>query len=152
MHQQKYKVYTIIDFFKQIKCLPEQEDLQSLPENGPDSQICQLSDSSGRGFHGTRKRCYDVEAFSWGCNRPSCLLFPSEQEMKHSLKILLELEMAITGCGNNPFASLKPEQAYSNPNKAPVYSNSHYLMFYGLSDQSVGRDIGEVEEEEGPTH
>ncbi|XP_066496472.1 putative protein MSS51 homolog, mitochondrial [Tiliqua scincoides] len=78
---------------------------------------------------------------------PSLFSVYSEQEMKHSLKILLELETAITGCGTNPFASLKPEQAYSNPNKAPVYSNSHYLMFYGLSRPSDEPDIGELEEE-----
>ncbi|KAH0631810.1 hypothetical protein JD844_019637 [Phrynosoma platyrhinos] len=72
----------------------------------------------------------------------------SEQEMKNSLKILMELEAQITGCGPNPFASLKPEQAYSNPNKPPVYCNSHYIMFYGLSDGLDEPDVGEIDEEE----
>ncbi|XP_054848284.1 putative protein MSS51 homolog, mitochondrial [Eublepharis macularius] len=76
---------------------------------------------------------------------PSLFTVYSEQELKYSLKISMELEMRITGCGANPFASLKPEQAYSNPNKSPVYCNSHYFTFCGLSDSPDEPDVGELE-------
>ncbi|XP_042294093.1 putative protein MSS51 homolog, mitochondrial [Sceloporus undulatus] len=107
------------------------------------------------GFHPGFHACHDLME-SW---LPTLLLLRdykisslftvySEQEMKNSLKILMELEAQITGCGPNPFASLKPEQAYSNPNKPPVYCNSHYIMFYGLSGATDEPDVGEIDEEE----
>ncbi|ETE63313.1 Zinc finger MYND domain-containing protein 17, partial [Ophiophagus hannah] len=79
---------------------------------------------------------------------PSLFTMYSEQELKHSLRILMELETQILSCGANPFASLKPEQAHSNPNKPPVYANSHYLMFHGLGGPPEEHDIGELEGEE----
>ncbi|XP_020664231.3 putative protein MSS51 homolog, mitochondrial [Pogona vitticeps] len=79
---------------------------------------------------------------------PSMFTMYSEQEMKNSLKILMELETQIVGCGANPFASLKPEQAYTNPNKSPVYCNSHYVVFHGLAEPGDGMDVGEMEGEE----
>ncbi|XP_010152007.1 PREDICTED: putative protein MSS51 homolog, mitochondrial, partial [Eurypyga helias] len=51
----------------------------------------------------------------------------SEQELKSSLQILVELETHIMGYAANPFASLRPEQVYSSPNKAPVYCSSYYI-------------------------
>ncbi|XP_053131745.1 putative protein MSS51 homolog, mitochondrial [Hemicordylus capensis] len=107
------------------------------------------------GFHPGFHACHDLME-SWlptllllrDYKIPSLFTMYSEQEMKHSLKILMELETQITGCGANPFASLKPEQAYSNPNKPPVYCNSHYLMFCGLSGPPEEPGIGELEEEE----
>lgn len=58
----------------------------------------------------------------------------SEQELKSSLEILVELEMCIMGYATNPFASLRPEQVYSSPNKAPVYCSSHYIALLGAKD------------------
>ncbi|XP_056359060.1 putative protein MSS51 homolog, mitochondrial isoform X3 [Oenanthe melanoleuca] len=55
----------------------------------------------------------------------------SEQELKASLQILVELEMHIVGYASNPFASLRPEQVYSSPNKPPVYCSSHYIALLG---------------------
>lgn len=55
----------------------------------------------------------------------------SEQELKASLQILVELEAHIVGYASNPFASLRPEQVYSSPNKAPVYCSSHYIALLG---------------------
>lgn len=52
--------------------------------------------------------------------------------MTYSLQILSELEMDLKGSGVNPFASQKPEQVQGNPNKPPVYCNSHYFCFQGL--------------------
>nr|XP_056722566.1 putative protein MSS51 homolog, mitochondrial [Euleptes europaea] len=80
---------------------------------------------------------------------PSLFTVYSEQELKHSLKISMGLEMQITGCGANPFASLKPEQAYSNPNKLPVFCNSHYFVFRGLSGSPGEPDAGELEGDKG---
>uniref|UniRef100_A0ACB8FJP4 Uncharacterized protein n=1 Tax=Sphaerodactylus townsendi TaxID=933632 RepID=A0ACB8FJP4_9SAUR len=80
---------------------------------------------------------------------PSLFTVYSEQELKCSLKISMELEMQITSCGANPFASLKPEQAYSNPNKPPVFCNSHYFTFCGLSGSPDEPDVGELEENKG---
>ncbi|NXU27097.1 MSS51 protein, partial [Thalassarche chlororhynchos] len=57
----------------------------------------------------------------------------SEQELKSSLQILVELETHIMGYAANPFASLRPEQVYSSPNKAPVYCSSHYIALLGLA-------------------
>nr|XP_060642270.1 putative protein MSS51 homolog, mitochondrial [Anolis sagrei ordinatus] len=107
------------------------------------------------GFHPGFHSCHDLME-SWlptllllrDYNIPTLFTMYSEQEMKNSLKILVELEAQITGYGANRFASLKPEQAYSNPNKPPVYSNSHYIMFYGLSGPLDEPDIGEIGEEE----
>ncbi|KYO32494.1 putative MSS51-like protein, mitochondrial [Alligator mississippiensis] len=79
---------------------------------------------------------------------PTLFTVYNEQELKSSLKILMELETNITGCGANPFASLKPEQVYSSPNKPPVYCSSHYIMFHGLSSPPYEPDIRELEEEE----
>ncbi|XP_009475628.1 PREDICTED: putative protein MSS51 homolog, mitochondrial [Nipponia nippon] len=55
----------------------------------------------------------------------------SEQELKSSLQILVELETHIMGYAANPFASLRPEQVYSSPNKAPVYCSSYYIALLG---------------------
>ncbi|XP_061847909.1 putative protein MSS51 homolog, mitochondrial [Colius striatus] len=55
----------------------------------------------------------------------------SEQELKSSLQILAELETRVVGFAANPFASLRPEQVYSSPNKAPVYCSSHYIAVRG---------------------
>nr|XP_028561231.1 putative protein MSS51 homolog, mitochondrial [Podarcis muralis]XP_028561232.1 putative protein MSS51 homolog, mitochondrial [Podarcis muralis] len=104
------------------------------------------------GFHPGFHACHDLME-SWlptllllrDYKIPSLFTVYSEQEMKNSLKILMELETQITGCGANPFASLKPEQAYSNPNKPPVYCNSHYMMFWGLSAPPDELDIGELD-------
>ncbi|XP_033023504.1 putative protein MSS51 homolog, mitochondrial [Lacerta agilis] len=104
------------------------------------------------GFHPGFHACHDLME-SWlptllllrDYEIPSLFTVYSEQEMKNSLKILMELETQITGCGANPFASLKPEQAYSNPNKPPVYCNSHYMMFRGLSAPPDELDIGELD-------
>lgn len=60
-------------------------------------------------------------------------LFPSQQELEASLQILVNLDIHIIACGANPFASLKPEQVYSNPNKQPVYSSACYIVFLGSS-------------------
>uniref|UniRef100_A0A8D0H1A3 MSS51 mitochondrial translational activator n=1 Tax=Sphenodon punctatus TaxID=8508 RepID=A0A8D0H1A3_SPHPU len=76
---------------------------------------------------------------------PSLFTMYSEQELKHSLKILMELETQIMACGANPFASLKPEQVYSDPNKPPVYCSSHYLMFHGLGGLPNELNMGELE-------
>ncbi|NWJ10760.1 Y7331 protein, partial [Crypturellus undulatus] len=73
---------------------------------------------------------------------PTLFTVYSEQELKASLQILLELEMRITGYGVNPFASLRPEQVYSSPNKAPVYCSSYYIACLG----PVGPDGPHVEE------
>nr|XP_006637445.1 PREDICTED: putative protein MSS51 homolog, mitochondrial [Lepisosteus oculatus] len=62
---------------------------------------------------------------------PSLFTMYNEQELKYSLQILTELEVQIVKCGVNPFASLKPEQVQSSPNKPPVYCNSHYISFHG---------------------
>ncbi|AWP17585.1 putative protein MSS51 -like mitochondrial [Scophthalmus maximus] len=53
-------------------------------------------------------------------------------ELKHSLQILLELEMHIRDSGPNPFVSQKPEQVQACPNLTPVNCNSHYIRFQGL--------------------
>ncbi|KAF1434251.1 hypothetical protein FQV24_0001031, partial [Spheniscus mendiculus] len=55
----------------------------------------------------------------------------SEQELKSSLQVLVELETHIMGYAANPFASLRPEQVYSSPNKAPVYCSSYYIALLG---------------------
>ncbi|XP_074867376.1 putative protein MSS51 homolog, mitochondrial [Carettochelys insculpta] len=79
---------------------------------------------------------------------PTLFTVYTEQELKHSLKILMELEMQVTGYGANPFASLKPEQVYSNPNKAPVYSSSYYILCHGLAATPAEPDMQGLEEAE----
>ncbi|KAJ7984521.1 hypothetical protein DPEC_G00355670 [Dallia pectoralis] len=63
---------------------------------------------------------------------PSMFTAADKAEMTYSLQILSELEMDLKGSGVNPFASQKPEQNQADPNKVPVYSNSHYFCFQGL--------------------
>lgn len=70
----------------------------------------------------------------------------SEQELKASLQILVELETHITGYAANPFASLRPEQVYSSPNKAPVYCSSYYITLLGPAT-SVGELEGGSDED-----
>ncbi|XP_028915060.1 putative protein MSS51 homolog, mitochondrial isoform X1 [Ornithorhynchus anatinus] len=77
---------------------------------------------------------------------PSLFTMYSEQELKYSLQILVELETHIIGYGANPFASLKPEQVYSNPNKEPVYCSAYYVMFHGCTRQQDELDVVEGEE------
>ncbi|XP_074775422.1 putative protein MSS51 homolog, mitochondrial isoform X2 [Athene noctua] len=72
----------------------------------------------------------------------------SEQELKSSLQILVELEMHIMGYATNPFASLRPEQVYSSPNKAPVYCSSYYIALLGLAASAVP-GAEELEEDDG---
>lgn len=67
----------------------------------------------------------------------------SNQELTASLQILVDLDMHITAYGANPFASLKPEQVYSNPNKQPVYCSAYYIMFLGSSCQLDKRQLEE---------
>lgn len=59
------------------------------------------------------------------------------------MQMLMDLDTHITAYGVNPFASLKPEQVYSNPNKQPVYSNAYYIMFLGSSCQLEKRQLEE---------
>lgn len=59
----------------------------------------------------------------------------SHQELAASLQILADLGVHIIACGANPFASLKPEQVYSNPNKQPVYCSAYYVTFLGSTCQ-----------------
>lgn len=70
----------------------------------------------------------------------------SDQELKYSLQILAELETKVIGAGPFPFASQKPEQVQSDPNKPPVTSNSHFLIFKGPTWQDAETDMGELEE------
>lgn len=67
----------------------------------------------------------------------------SHQELTATLQILVDLDTHITAYGANPFASLKPEQVYSNPNKQPVYCNAYYIMFLGSSFQVDRRQLEE---------
>ncbi|KFO63322.1 hypothetical protein N302_12966, partial [Corvus brachyrhynchos] len=69
----------------------------------------------------------------------------SEQELKASLQILVELETHIVGYASNPFASLRPEQVYSSPNKAPVYCSSHYIALLGAE---AGLGAEELEDDD----
>lgn len=41
------------------------------------------------------------------------------------------------GYAANPFASLRPEQVYSSPNKAPVYCSSYYIALLGPAASAV---------------
>nr|XP_015818841.2 putative protein MSS51 homolog, mitochondrial [Nothobranchius furzeri] len=75
-------------------------------------------------------------------NIPSFLTMFSEMELKYSLQILLELEMHIRESGLNPFASQKPEQVQSSPNKPPVYCNSYYICLQGLLPQEDSHTPG----------
>lgn len=70
-------------------------------------------------------------------------VFHSHQELAASLQILVDLDTHITAYGANPFASLKPEQVYSNPNKQPVYCSAYYIMFLGSSCQLDKRQLEE---------
>ncbi|KAJ8399849.1 hypothetical protein AAFF_G00405790 [Aldrovandia affinis] len=81
-------------------------------------------------------------------NIPSFFTMFNEQELNYSLQILAELEMHITGSGPNPFASLKPEQVQSCPNKTPVNCNAHFLCFKGLLEQEQEEEEEQQEEEE----
>lgn len=67
----------------------------------------------------------------------------SHQELADSLQILVDLDTHIIACGANPFASLKPEQVYSNPNKQPVYCSAYYIIFNGSSCQLDKKQLEE---------
>ncbi|XP_064528614.1 putative protein MSS51 homolog, mitochondrial [Pseudopipra pipra] len=73
----------------------------------------------------------------------------SEQELKASLQILVELETHIVGYASNPFASLRPEQVYSSPNKAPVYCSSHYIALLGAEASAVPGAEGLEDDDDG---
>ncbi|XP_077305658.1 putative protein MSS51 homolog, mitochondrial [Lithobates pipiens] len=79
-------------------------------------------------------------------NIPCLFTMYSDQELKYSLQILAELETKVIGAGPFPFASQKPEQVQSDPNKPPVTSNSHFLIFKGPTWQDAETDMGELEE------
>uniref|UniRef100_A0A493TFS4 MSS51 mitochondrial translational activator n=1 Tax=Anas platyrhynchos platyrhynchos TaxID=8840 RepID=A0A493TFS4_ANAPP len=99
------------------------------------------------GFHPGFHACPDLMA-GWlptllllrDYRLPTLFTVYSEQELKASLQILVELETHITGYAANPFASLRPEQVYSSPNKAPVYCSSYYITLLGPA-----ASIGELE-------
>ncbi|XP_004615468.1 putative protein MSS51 homolog, mitochondrial [Sorex araneus] len=74
---------------------------------------------------------------------PTLITVYSRQELAASLQILVDLDMHITTYGANPFASLRPEQAYSNPNKQPVYCSAYYIMFCGSSHQLGKKQLEE---------
>ncbi|KAM9052373.1 LOW QUALITY PROTEIN: putative protein MSS51 homolog, mitochondrial [Megaptera novaeangliae] len=74
---------------------------------------------------------------------PTMITVYSQQELAASLQILVDLDTHITAYGANPFASLKPEQVYSNPNKQPVYCSAYYIMFLGSSCQLDKRQLEE---------
>lgn len=74
---------------------------------------------------------------------PTMITVYSHQELAASLQILVDLDTHITAYGANPFASLKPEQVYSNPNKQPVYCSAYYIMFLGSSCQLDKRQLEE---------
>lgn len=76
---------------------------------------------------------------------PTLITVYSQQELEASLQVLVNLDTHIIACGANPFASLKPEQVYSKPNKQPVYSSAYYIVFRGCS--SCQLDKQQVEEE-----
>uniref|UniRef100_F6SZR1 Annexin A7 n=1 Tax=Monodelphis domestica TaxID=13616 RepID=F6SZR1_MONDO len=71
---------------------------------------------------------------------PTMFTVYSQQELTASLHILGQLEARVVAYGENPFASLKPEQAYSNPNKPPVYCSAYYILFRGSCHQSDEED------------
>ncbi|KAL3051337.1 hypothetical protein OYC64_001572 [Pagothenia borchgrevinki] len=73
---------------------------------------------------------------------PTCFTLYSDKELERSLQILLELEVHIEDSGPNPFASQKPEQVQSTPNKTPVHCNSHYIRFQGLLPQEDLEESG----------
>nr|XP_045378735.1 putative protein MSS51 homolog, mitochondrial isoform X1 [Camelus bactrianus]XP_045378736.1 putative protein MSS51 homolog, mitochondrial isoform X1 [Camelus bactrianus] len=81
---------------------------------------------------------------------PTMITVYSNQELTASLQILVDLDMHITAYGANPFASLKPEQVYSNPNKQPVYCSAYYIMFLGSSCQLDKRQLEEKVDGEDP--
>lgn len=81
-------------------------------------------------------------------NVPSSPSLGSEQELKSSLQILVELETHIMGFAANPFASLRPEQVYSSPNKAPVYCSSYYIALLGPAAAAMP-GAGELEDDDG---
>lgn len=87
--------------------------------------------------------CGDVPAGNTPATQPWDSSIPSpgsEQELKSSLQILVELETHIMGYAANPFASLRPEQVYSSPNKVPVYCSSYYIALLGPA-----ASVGELE-------
>ncbi|XP_032053305.1 putative protein MSS51 homolog, mitochondrial [Aythya fuligula] len=105
------------------------------------------------GFHPGFHACPDLMA-GWlptllllrDYRLPTLFTVYSEQELKASLQILVELETHITGYAANPFASLRPEQVYSSPNKAPVYCSSYYITLLGPA-ASVGELEGGSDED-----
>lgn len=95
---------------------------------------CLLSSlSTGESLSVPPAGCRDVPMENTPAEQSRVLFFSpgSEQELKSSLQILVELETCVTGYAANPFASLRPEQVYSSPNKAPVYCSSHYITLLG---------------------
>ncbi|NXG39737.1 Y7331 protein, partial [Dromaius novaehollandiae] len=62
---------------------------------------------------------------------PTLFTVYNEQELKASLQILAELEARVAAHAANPFASRRPEQVYSSPNKAPVYCSAYYIALLG---------------------
>ncbi|KAG8433438.1 hypothetical protein GDO86_017641 [Hymenochirus boettgeri] len=79
-------------------------------------------------------------------NIPAMFTTYSEQELKYSLQILAELETNVLTAGPLPFASLKPEQVQSDPNKPPANSNAFHLLFRGSSEAESETDMAELEE------
>ncbi|XP_043839448.1 putative protein MSS51 homolog, mitochondrial isoform X2 [Dromiciops gliroides] len=76
---------------------------------------------------------------------PTLFTVYSQQELTASLQILMKLETGIIAYGDNPFASLKPEQAYTNPNKPSVYCSAHYIMCRGTTRQLDGEAVGRMD-------
>ncbi|KAM5322922.1 putative protein MSS51 homolog, mitochondrial [Glossophaga mutica] len=74
---------------------------------------------------------------------PALITVYSQQELAASLQVLVDLDTHVIAYGANPFASLKPEQVYSNPNKQPVYCSAYYIMFLGSSCQLDKRQLEE---------
>ncbi|KAM4697703.1 putative protein MSS51 homolog, mitochondrial [Rhinophrynus dorsalis] len=81
-------------------------------------------------------------------NIPALFTMYSEQELKYSLQILAELETQVLASGPLPFASMKPEQVQSDPNKPPANSNALYLLFKGSVEAGSDTDMGNLEESE----
>ncbi|OCT61810.1 putative protein MSS51 homolog, mitochondrial [Xenopus laevis] len=79
-------------------------------------------------------------------NIPSLFTMYSEHEMKYSLQILAELETQVLSFGPFPFASLKPEQVQTDPNKTPASSNALHLLFRGTIGADSETDMAELEE------
>lgn len=60
----------------------------------------------------------------------------------------MELDTHIVGYASNPFTSLRPEQVYSSPNKAPVYCSSYYITLLGPVTLAVP-GVEELEDGDG---